>query len=102
MVCLANSLGRVGEAKKPGRAEGIPHGGNSECKDKEVGNTMVCLGGGNSVGFCSASGQQPARRLQSEWQTCLEETTVLCQRKRWHFALEKYGGVNLVDQDQYF
>lgn len=66
MVCLANSLGRVGEAKKRGRAEGIPHGGNSKCKDKEVGNTMVCLGGGSSFGFCSAGGQQPARREAAE------------------------------------
>lgn len=26
-----------------GRAEGIPDGGNSKCKDKEVGNRMMCL-----------------------------------------------------------
>lgn len=30
-------------AKIEGRAEGVPDGGNSKCKDKEVGDMATCL-----------------------------------------------------------
>lgn len=40
-------------------------------------------------GFCSTCGQQPARRLQTEQQPCLKETTMLCRRRSLQSALGK-------------
>lgn len=60
-------------AKTEGRAEGIPDGGNSKCKDKEVGSTKMCLGvwelswaagasGGSQKGGCRQGGSHVLKR----------------------------------------
>lgn len=43
MVCQDASLGGVREVRIGGKAEGSPDDGNSKCKDRKVGNVMVCL-----------------------------------------------------------